>query len=241
MGFRTANERSIAITTGTREKVLGNGRHQRRRVGAMACGKKRTIRSVGAVVGFGRSRTEIGIAPQLYHLDCVAYESLMLGMFNVLRGDFHENDGEGRDAYPGRPKCAEVCLGYSRDGFYWHRPTHETFAGISETPGDWNWGNVQSTGNSFVVVGDYLYFYVSGRRGAGENTAKQTELLHPAYAGCSTGLAFLRRDGFASMDAVKSEEFQSLTTRKLRFGGSHLFVNADMDDGELRVEVVDEN
>ncbi|MBM79218.1 MAG: hypothetical protein CMJ78_01330 [Planctomycetaceae bacterium] len=188
--------------------------------------------------GLDRPRTEIGIAPQLYHLDAVAYESLMLGYFSILRGDFHENDGDGRDAYPGRPKCAEVCLGFSRDGFHWHRPTHETFMGISETPGDWNWGNVQSAGNTMVVVGDHLYFYVSGRRGAGGNTAKDSELLHPAYAGCSTGLAVLRRDGFASMDATSPT---TLTTRKLKFSGSQLFVNTDAAEGELRVEMLDEN
>jgi hypothetical protein len=193
---------------------------------------------VSADRGLDKPRVEVGISPQLYHLDCVAYESLMLGMFNILRGDFHENDGEGRDAYPGRPKCAEVCLGYTRDGFHWYRPTHETFAGISERAGDWNWGNVQSTGNSFVVVGDHLYFYVSGRKGAGNYQAKDTDLLNAAYAGCSTGLAVLRRDGFASMDAEGTTK--TLTTRGLRFSGSHLFVNVDAPQGELRVEIVDE-
>ena len=208
---------------------------------------------VSADRGLDRPRREIGIAPQLYHLDCVAYESVMLGMFNILRGDFHENDGEGRDAFPGRPKCAEVCLGFSRDGFHWDRPTHETFIGISEKRGDWNWGNVQSAGNSMLVVGDHLYFYVSGRRGAGGNEAKGSELLHPAYAGCSTGLAVLRRDGFASMDAPPPQnelkegtqrhptDTRTLTTRKLRFSGSRLFVNVDNSHGLLRVEILDED
>jgi hypothetical protein len=192
--------------------------------------------------GLDHSRRELGVAPQLYHLDCVAYESVLLGMFSILRGDFHENDSEGRDAFPGRPKCSEICMGYSRDGFHWHRPTHETFAGISEQRGDWNWGNVQSTGNSFVVVGDNLYFYVSGRRGAPNYSDQNTELLNQAYAGCSTGLAILRRDGFASMNADgTSGKAQTLTTRKLKFSGANLFVNADAGQGELLVEVLDEN
>ena len=38
------------------------------------------------------------------------------------------------------------------------------------------------------------------------------------------GLALLRRDGFASMDAGPDEA--SLTTRVVRFNGKHLFVNA---------------
>jgi hypothetical protein len=162
-------------------------------------------------------------------------------MFSILRGDFHENDSEGRDAFPGRPKCSEFCLGYSRDGFHWARPTHETFAGISEQRGDWNWGNIQSTGNSFVVVGDNLYFYVSGRRGAPEYSDQNTDLLNAAYADCSTGLAILRRDGFASLDSdLTSGKPGTLTTRKQQFSGVELFVNADVPAGELRVEVLDE-
>ena len=46
----------------------------------------------------------------------------------------------------------------------------------------------------------------------------------------------LRRDGFASMDAGKAPGV--LTTRPVRFTGKYLFVNADADGGELRVEVL---
>jgi len=54
----------------------------------------------------------------------------------------------------------------------------------------------------------------------------------------TTGLATLRRDGFASMDAAGKEG--TLTTRLMRFSGEHLFVNAATKGGELRVEVLDE-
>ena len=54
---------------------------------------------------------------------------------------------------------------------------------------------------------------------------------------CTTGLATLRRDGFASMEARKKPG--TLTTRPIRFRGRHLFVNADARKGELRVEVLD--
>jgi hypothetical protein len=54
-----------------------------------------------------------------------------------------------------------------------------------------------------------------------------------------TGLATLRRDGFASMDADESEG--TLTTRPVRFRGRHLFVNAEACGGELRVEILDES
>ncbi|MFV1981843.1 MAG: T9SS type A sorting domain-containing protein, partial [Rhodothermia bacterium] len=55
------------------------------------------------------------------------------------------------------------------------------------------------------------------------------------------GLARLRRDGFASLDA--DENGGMLTTRPMRFDydDGFLFVNVDAQGGELRVEVIDEN
>src|SRR5262249_35461557 len=103
------------------------------------------------------------------------------------------------------------------------------FIPVSEKHGDWNWGNVQSAGGGCLVVGDKLHFYVSGRAGVRGS---------PASGVCTTGLALLRRDGFASMDANDKEG--TLTTRPVRFSGSHFFVNADASKGELRVEVLDD-
>jgi hypothetical protein len=154
-------------------------------------------------------RADYKVTPELYNLDCVAYESLLLGLFTIWRGQF-----------PGREKPNEVCLGYSRDGWHWSRPDRQAFCPISETPGQWNYSNVQSAGGGCLVVGDQLYFYVSGRG-----------------TGWATSLATLRRDGFASLDA--GEAMGTLTTRPVRFSGKHLFVNCDAAQGELRVEVLD--
>jgi hypothetical protein len=54
----------------------------------------------------------------------------------------------------------------------------------------------------------------------------------------NTGLAVLRRDGFASLDAGQAGG--TLTTRPVRFRGKHLFVNAAVAGGELTAEVLDE-
>ena len=161
-----------------------------------------------------RGREGLADRPELYNLDCVGYESLMLGLFTIWRGE---------SLY--REKINEIELGFSRDGFHWDRPDRSTFLGVSQTPGAWNWANVQSAGGCCLVVGDQLYFYVSGRQGR-PGTAE------PGV--CTTGLAMLRRDGFASMDGAGS-----LTTRPVRFSGRYLFVNADVQQGELRVEVLD--
>ncbi len=162
-------------------------------------------------------RPDLGTVPQLYNLDAVAYESVLLGLFSVWYG-------QPRD----RPKPNQICLGFSRDGFHWDRPDRTPFIGVSEQKGDWNWGNVQSAGGCCLVVGDRLYFYVSGRAG----------VKGSAMSGvCSTGLATLRRDGFASMDAGDAPG--TLTTRPVVFKGRYLFLNADMAGGELRVEILD--
>lgn len=135
--------------------------------------------------------------------------------------------------WPGQPKDRAkpnyVCLDFSRDGFHWHRPDRRPFLDVSERYGDWNWGNVQSAGGGCLVVGDKLYFYVSGRGGVKGSSASGV---------CSTGWAFLRRDGFASMDA--EEKSGVLTTRPVKFKGKYLFVNVDALKGELTAEVLDQ-
>ena len=122
-----------------------------------------------------------------------------------------------------------MVLGYSRDGWHWSRPDRRAFCPVSDRPGDWNANNVQSAGGGFLVVGDELYFYVSGRTGRPGNNKAGT---------LSTGLATLRRDGFASMDA--DERGGTLTTRPVRFSGRYLFVNVDNPRGELIVEILDQ-
>lgn len=179
------------------------------------------------------TRPEISDMPQLYQLDAMAYESLTVGLFAIHRGRFAMRS-DGRRIQPGRPKCNELMVGYSRDGFHWHRPEHDTFLGVSEQRGSWRWGNIQPVGSLGLVVGDHIYFYVSARKGDPE-LKETTEWLHDANA--STGLAVMRRDGFASMDAGQSTK--TLTTRPLRFSGKHMFVNVDAPDGELRIDAID--
>jgi len=173
-------------------------------------------------------RPEYGVPAEVYNLDCVAYESLLLGLFTIFRGERYD-----------REKPNDVCVGFSRDGFHWHRPDRRAFLGVSEHVGAWNWANVQSAGGCCLVVGDRLYFYVSGRRGV-------PGTQEPGV--CSTGLAMLRRDGFASMDDGPAGPVErispavaprTLTTRPVRFSGSRLFVNVDAAGGELRAEVLD--
>ena len=161
------------------------------------------------------------IRPQLYHFDALAYESLMLGFFTVHQGPPNKECDR-----LGIPKRNEVVVGYSRDGFHFDRPNRRPLLPAVEEEDAWNWGNVQSSGGACLVVGDQLYLYYNGV-GLGENRGRKT------------GLVFLRRDGFASMGSIRDEGI--LTTRPVRFGGKYLFINADCDQGELCVEVLDKD
>jgi Concanavalin A-like lectin/glucanases superfamily/Chitobiase/beta-hexosaminidase C-terminal domain/Viral BACON domain len=164
-----------------------------------------------------------GALPELYNLDAVAYESLMVGLFSWFNPGQSSGGGAG-------PNLVELGVGFSRDGFSWVRPArgggNNAFIPASNVPGTWNMGNTQSVGGGFLVVGDELWFYFSGRSN-----------LHGMAGTGSTGLATMRRDGFYSMDAGNSEG--ALLTRKVLFSGGHLFVNVNDPQGALQVEVLD--
>ena len=162
------------------------------------------------------------IKPQLYNLDATPYESLMLGFYTIWTGP--DNRTVARE---GLQKRCDILMGFSRDGFHWDRPSRKRFIAVSWKDGAWNFGNIQSAGGGCLVVGDKLYFYVSAR-------AKDATGGHGMG---SAGLAVLRRDGFASMDA--GAQGGTLTTRPLTFKGKYLHVNANCPKGELKAEVLD--
>lgn len=151
-------------------------------------------------------------APQLYNLDVAAYESLLVGLFCIYHGD--RNDA---------PKLVDVHVGWSRDGFTWVRsPNRATpFLPMGDA-GSWNYGNVQSVGGCYVTSGDYMGFYASGRAGVPGS---------PAHGRSSMGMAYFRRDGFASVEGTGT-----LTTSIIQFTGRHLFVNANATN--FRVEIL---
>ena len=173
----------------------------------------------------------------LYDLNATPYESLMLGAFAIFRGP--ENDVAAAQAVP---KIIDLELGYSRDGFHFSRPDRTPFLASTRRPGDWNRGYLHAAGGLCTVVGDELFFYfgafsaLSPRLGPGD-TGEPGRTRHANYAGASTGLATLRRDGFAAMEAGSSAG--ELTTRPLLFNGRHLFVNLDNPRGELRAAVLE--
>ncbi len=167
--------------------------------------------------------------PQLYNLDGVAYESLMVGLFSWYYPG-PQNTTDDPTGLAG-PDIVELGVGFSRDGFHWVRPTRgggpsNAFIPASNIAGTWNMGNTQSAGGGFLVVGDELWFYFSGRN----------EIHSGNNAVGSTGLATLRRDGFYSMDAGATPGV--LTTRPVQFSGKYMFVNVNDPQGSLQIQVL---
>lgn len=170
---------------------------------------------------------QVGDPAQLYSLNAVAYESLMIGMFYV-----HVGPHNRVCLATNTPKRVDLKIAFSRDGFHWDRPDHTPFLACTRQDGAWDRGYLHSTAGLCYVAGDKLLFPYTGFSGVTPNGDRGM------YAGASIGMATLRRDGFASMDA--SSEGGTLTTRPLLFTGGYLFVNADCQKGELRAEILDE-
>ena len=172
----------------------------------------------------------------LYDVNVTPYESLMLGMFAIFRGP--END---ICAVEGVPKTMDLELAYSRDGFHFSRPDRTPFLASSRKIGDWNRAYLHACGGLCLVVHDRIFIYFTGFSGLSPNLGS-TDIgdsglsRRVMYAGASTGLATLRRDGFASMEAGAGGG--SLTTRPVTFKGNRLFVNVSAAQGELRASVL---
>ncbi|MGV8093551.1 MAG: hypothetical protein AB2L24_16955 [Mangrovibacterium sp.] len=171
---------------------------------------------------------EIGDSAQLYSLNAVAYESILLGEFYIHLGPDNRLCDKGKF-----PKITELKLGYSRDGFHWDRPDRTTFIAASRKEGDWDRAYVHGTTGVCAVMGDKIWFPYCAYSGIAPNGTKGM------YTGASIGMATLRRDGFASMENHKGKGY--LLTRPVTFNGRYLFVNVDCPDGELRVEILDES
>jgi hypothetical protein len=169
---------------------------------------------------------KIGDPSQLYSVSAVAYESILLGAFQIHLGPRNSICALGL-----LPKITEIKVGYSRDGFHWHRPDRRAFLAPTRRDGDWDRGYVHTTTGVCLVVGDQLYFPFTAYSGIAPDGHRGM------YTGGAVGMAVLRRDGFASMDA--RENGGTLTTRPAKFDGSRLFVNVAPSGGELRVEVID--
>ncbi|MCC6697196.1 MAG: hypothetical protein IT365_16325 [Candidatus Hydrogenedentes bacterium] len=150
---------------------------------------------------------------QLYAMWFAHYESHFIGLLKV----YHVS----------KDRC-DLQVAFSRDGMHWERPWREAFIPNSPEEGAYDFGNLDAVGDPIVRDGQ-LWFYYGGR-----------SILHntpPQDSNGSLCLATLRLDGFASLEAGETEGV--LLTKPILVQGDTLFLNAEAQAGEIRVEIVD--
>jgi hypothetical protein len=150
---------------------------------------------------------------QIYAHVGFVYESMWVGIIQAMR---YQATGW---------KQTDLCLSYSRDGRHWLRPQdRQPFIPLGD--GDrWESDYHVSSYTAPVRVGDELCIYYTSTRNPERDTTKPNTPWPPQQV----GLARLRYDGFASLNA--GEEPGRIVTRPLTFAGTSLFVNADVADG----------
>ena len=185
----------------------------------------------------------------VYNIGIFRYEGLYVGMPSL----FHRTGRVSKD-WPGfneLPVVQEYLPGYrqsgdwsgfhdvqlacSRDLKTWKRlGNRKPFIGSSpRRAGAYDLACVLPP-SAPVVRGDELWFYYTAGMAYGLVLARGTDGHEYGI-----GLAVLRRDGFISLDADKTQG--TIVTKPFKVPGSKMFVNVDAPTGELLLEVLDRN
>ena len=121
-------------------------------------------------------------------------------------------------------------LVYSHDAHHWHRACDRQVFMNWGPPGSWEQAWVFPTQNPPIRIDDKLYIFYQAR-----STLHYGE--RPFGHIGSIGLAFLRVDGFASLDSLWTPG--TVTTEPLLLEGKTLHVNAHARPGTVAAEVLD--
>ena len=177
---------------------------------------------------------DLGYVPELYKVNCVAHESRMIAFLGIYKGP----PNEIAVVHRGFPKTNDLEVAFTAMAWRGNAPTARRSSRARAGRARGIAGICTPRAASFWWWELRIYFTgfsgISPKNGTGP------------YAGSSTGLATLRRDGFVSMngpgEAMRTVEPRipgTLTTRTVTFSGRRLFVNAKVKVGALRAEVLD--
>ncbi len=174
------------------------------------------------LVGNDPSRYNVDV----YNMGVFRYESLYIGTPAMYHATGPSADGSNTDGFH------EVQLVCSRNLKSWKRlGDREPFIATSRTgAGAYDLTGMIGPSNA-VMRGDELWFYYTSGK-----YRRQPDLVEPDNHGIS--LAVLRRDGFISLDA--GDTSGTLVTEAFTVSGSELLVNVNAVQGELLVEVLNQ-
>ena len=174
-----------------------------------------------------------GLRRSLYSFSAVAYESVMLGVMEIL----YNTPGDNGDCEKaGLPKQTGLHFCFSRDGKTYEPRRDADIAPSGWGSGKWDTGYLSCIGGICVIKDEHLWFYYSGLRGDGLRLKRGRDWpRNGMYSNGSIGAATLRRDGFAGMVADGRGE---LLTKPVVFSGRRLFVNAECRFGSVAAEIV---
>ena len=162
--------------------------------------------------------TAAGQHTDFYGLSGFAYESMYIGFLWVFRITDGNNDG---------PIFVELVT--SHDGVTWLRQDQPRTPILPLGPeGAWDSGMIFTPNHPLVENGAVKLYY------SGWNITH-----NGSGGGAAIGLATLRKDGFASLDAGNTTG--TVTTRELSGASGQLHVNCNASGGWLAVEVLDHN
>lgn len=165
---------------------------------------------------------------QFYGLSAFAYESIYLGLLEVFRVTDGINDG-----------TIHIELVTSRDGVRWDRLPGERRPILPVgPPGAWDAGMIK-TPSQPIVEGDQIkLFYGANNQTHGFGRSYHETAGRAAERADGTGLATLRKDGFASLDAGAAPG--TITTVPLPGARGPLAINyRAREGGWIKVEVLD--
>ena len=175
-------------------------------------------------------------ANQIYEMPLFAYQGLYLGLPDIYHAAWPDHDRVSDEemvaAEEGSPTTSEVEIAWSRDLAHWLRPPGAgTCPFIPLGPqGAFDCGLVMGAANTPVVMGDELWFYYGGWDGPHRILTQRAAI----------GLATLRLDGFASMQADAQEGW--LVTPVETFSEPRVTINAQVaPGGQIVAELLDQN
>ena len=175
---------------------------------------------------------------QLHHMVAFPYASINLGIVTLWDNTWYTDQeplfAGGRDR-----AVLHTQLVFSRDPDWkeWHRTELRIPLIELSEPGEWDCA-LQSPMHGPVVMGDELWLYYAGHSTTfngprGEGDGLPVGAKAPANG---IGLATMRLDGFASLDATPRGG--TMTTKPLTFRGTTLILNARAM-GHVTVELLD--